>query len=120
MVQKYDIIRKGKEGVKQMYLINFMIIFPLSVTPWLLGSTQSITVTITRNFPRNKGRPARKADNLIAICEPTDKKVWELQRLTTIWASSSSYKDSLVFFIFDFKTANERHTLSKKQWNIEL
>jgi hypothetical protein len=25
----------------------------------------------TRNLPGDKGRPARKADNLTAICEPT-------------------------------------------------
>jgi hypothetical protein len=37
-----------------------------------LGSTQSLTEMSTRNLPREggKGRPARKADNLIAICEP--------------------------------------------------
>jgi hypothetical protein len=37
-----------------------------------LGSTQPLTEISTRNFPRGReGRPARKADNLIAICEPT-------------------------------------------------
>jgi hypothetical protein len=34
------------------------------------GSTQPLTETSTRNFPGCKGRPARKADNLTAICEP--------------------------------------------------
>jgi hypothetical protein len=36
-----------------------------------LGSTQPITEMNTRNLPGGKGRPARKADNLTAICEPT-------------------------------------------------
>jgi hypothetical protein len=38
-----------------------------------LVSTQSLTETSTRNFPggEGKGRPARKADNLTAIYEPT-------------------------------------------------
>jgi hypothetical protein len=36
-----------------------------------LGSTQPLTETNTRNLPGNKRRPARKADNLTAICEPT-------------------------------------------------
>jgi hypothetical protein len=35
-----------------------------------LGSTKSLTEMSTRNLPGGKGRPARKADNITAICEP--------------------------------------------------
>jgi hypothetical protein len=35
-----------------------------------LGSTQPLAELSARNLPRGKGRPARKADNLTAICEP--------------------------------------------------
>jgi hypothetical protein len=35
-----------------------------------LGSTQPVTEMSTRNLPGSKGRPARKTDNLTAICEP--------------------------------------------------
>jgi hypothetical protein len=35
-----------------------------------LGSTQPLTEISTRILPGGKGRPARKADNLTAICEP--------------------------------------------------
>jgi hypothetical protein len=35
-----------------------------------LVSTQSLTEMSTRNLPEGKGRPALKADNLTAICEP--------------------------------------------------
>jgi hypothetical protein len=35
-----------------------------------LGSTQTLTEMSTRNLPGSKGRPARKADKLTAICEP--------------------------------------------------
>jgi hypothetical protein len=35
-----------------------------------LGSTQPLTEMSTRNLPGGKGRPARGADNLSAICEP--------------------------------------------------
>jgi hypothetical protein len=35
-----------------------------------LGSTQPLTEMSTRNTPGDKGRPARKADNLTAICDP--------------------------------------------------
>jgi hypothetical protein len=36
-----------------------------------LGSPQPLTKMSTRNFPEGKGWPARKADNLTAISEPT-------------------------------------------------
>jgi hypothetical protein len=35
-----------------------------------LGPTQPVAEMSTRNFPGGKERPARKIDNLIAICEP--------------------------------------------------
>jgi hypothetical protein len=35
-----------------------------------LGSTQPLTEMSTRNLPGGKGRSARKADNITAICEP--------------------------------------------------
>jgi hypothetical protein len=35
-----------------------------------LGSTQPLTDMCTRNLTGGKGRPAREADNLTAICEP--------------------------------------------------
>jgi hypothetical protein len=34
-----------------------------------LGFTQPLTEMSTRNLPGGKERPARKADNLTAICE---------------------------------------------------
>jgi hypothetical protein len=35
-----------------------------------LESTQRLTEMSTRNIPGGKGRPARKTDNLTAICGP--------------------------------------------------
>jgi hypothetical protein len=35
-----------------------------------LGLTQPLTKMSTRNLPGGKKRPARRADNLAAICEP--------------------------------------------------
>jgi hypothetical protein len=35
-----------------------------------LGLTQPLTEMSTSNLPGGKGRPAHKADNLTAICEP--------------------------------------------------
>jgi hypothetical protein len=36
----------------------------------VLGSTQPLTEMSTGNLPGGNGRPALKADNLTAICEP--------------------------------------------------
>jgi hypothetical protein len=36
----------------------------------VLESTQPLTEMSTRNLPGGKGGPARKADNLTAICKP--------------------------------------------------
>jgi hypothetical protein len=55
-----------------------------------LGSTH-----VPGIFLRVKGGlPARKADNLTAICEPTVWSMWEPRRLTTLWASTACYRDS--------------------------
>jgi hypothetical protein len=35
-----------------------------------MGSAQPLTEMSTRELPVGKGQPARKADNLTAICEP--------------------------------------------------
>jgi hypothetical protein len=61
------------------------------------GSTQPLTEMSTRNLPGGKGRPARGADNLIAICEPTVKKMWEPRCLTTLRAFMAYYRDSFTF-----------------------
>jgi hypothetical protein len=62
-----------------------------------LGSTQFLTGMSTKDIPRGKDLPARKA-NLTAICEPIVQKMWEPQRLTTLWASMVCYRDSVTFF----------------------
>jgi hypothetical protein len=36
----------------------------------VLGPTQPLTEMCTRHIPGGKGRPAPKADNLTAICDP--------------------------------------------------
>jgi hypothetical protein len=63
-----------------------------------LVSTQPLTEMSTRNLPVGKGRQARKADNLIAICEPIIYKMWEPRRLTNLWASTACYRDSFTCF----------------------
>jgi hypothetical protein len=63
-----------------------------------LGSTRPLTEMSTRNLAGCKGRPARKADNLTAICESIVYKMWDPQHLTTLWASTACYMDSFTFF----------------------
>jgi hypothetical protein len=57
-----------------------------------MGSTEPLTEMSIRNLPGVKGRSARKADNLTAICEPTVWKMWEPRRLKTIWAFTACYR----------------------------
>jgi hypothetical protein len=64
-----------------------------------LGLTQPLTDMSIRNLPGAKGWPARKAD-LTVVCEPTVYKTWESRRLTTLWASTASYRDSFTFFFY--------------------
>jgi hypothetical protein len=59
-----------------------------------MGSTQPLTEMSTRNLPGRKDRPAREAD-LTAICELIVMKMWEPRRLTTLWASTACYSDSV-------------------------
>jgi hypothetical protein len=56
----------------------------------------------TRNIPGGgvNGQSAHKADNLTAIYEPIVQKIWEPEHLTTLWAFTASYRDSLTFFTF--------------------
>jgi hypothetical protein len=50
--------------------------FPVrSIYSRALDSTQPLTEMSTRNISGIEGRPARKADNLTAICEPTVYKM---------------------------------------------
>jgi hypothetical protein len=43
-----------------------------------LGSTQPLTEMNIRNLPGGKEQPARRADNLAAICEPNVSKYGSL------------------------------------------
>jgi hypothetical protein len=67
-----------------------------------LGWTQPLTEMSIRNSPGGGGgkvRPARKADNLTAICEPIVWKMWELRRLATLRASTACYRESFTIYL---------------------
>jgi hypothetical protein len=51
-------------------VIAFSKLPNISTRTVALGSTQPLTEMSTRNLLGGYGRPARKADKFIAICEP--------------------------------------------------
>jgi hypothetical protein len=70
-----------------------------------LGSTQPPREMSANNIPQGKERPARKADNLRAICEQIVWKIWEPRHLTTLWAFMACYRDSFTLpFIMSVMT----------------
>jgi hypothetical protein len=50
--------------------IEFFNLLKPSSRSMALGSTQPLTEMSTRNILGGKARPARRADNLTAICKP--------------------------------------------------
>jgi hypothetical protein len=48
-------------------------------------------------FLRIRARPVLRADDLIAICEPIVYTMRDPQHLTTLYASTASYRDSFIF-----------------------
>jgi hypothetical protein len=77
-----------------MRSLDFSIHLPLPAALWPLGTTQPLTGMSNRNLPGGKGRPARKANILTAICEPAVYNMWEPRRLTTLKAPTACYKDT--------------------------
>jgi hypothetical protein len=63
-----------------------------------LRSIQPLTEMSTGNIPGGEGRPARKADNLTAICGAIVYKMWEPQHLTALWVSTARYRDTFTYY----------------------
>jgi hypothetical protein len=77
-------LQAGRSRVRFSMSLDFFNLSNPSIRTMTLGSTQTLTEMSTRNLPGSKGRPARKADNLTAICEPIFEKMWDPQRLTNL------------------------------------
>jgi hypothetical protein len=63
-------LQAGRSPVGVPNEVDFFNLPNSSSRTMALGSTQPLTEISTRNLPGGKKRPARKADNLAAICEP--------------------------------------------------
>jgi hypothetical protein len=68
-LRQYVTSRKVAASISEEIIGSFNWPNPSSRTV-ALEFTQPLTEISTRNLPGSKGLPARKADNLIAICEP--------------------------------------------------
>jgi hypothetical protein len=62
-------LQAGRSPVQVPDEVDFFNLPNPSSRTMALGSTQSQTKMSTRNLPGGKKRPARRADNLAAICE---------------------------------------------------
>jgi hypothetical protein len=75
-----------------------------------LGSTQPLTEMSRRNLPGGKGGPARKDDNLTAICDSTVWKILEPRRLIILRASTASFRISFTFLYIYIHTNSMEKT----------
>jgi hypothetical protein len=63
-------LQGGRSTVRVPDEVDFFNLSYPSSRIMALGLTQPLTEISTKNFPGSKKRPARRADNLAAICEP--------------------------------------------------
>jgi hypothetical protein len=63
-------IQAGRSPVRVSDEVDFSNLPNPSSRTMTLASTQPLTEIVIRNLPKGKKRPARRADNLAAICEP--------------------------------------------------
>jgi hypothetical protein len=71
-------LQAGRSPVRVPDEVDFFILPNPSSCTMALGSTQPLTKMSTRNLPGGKKRPAPRADNLAAICEPNVRKYGSL------------------------------------------
>jgi hypothetical protein len=73
----------GRLCVRFPMSLDFSIYLILPVALSLWSRLSLLTEMSTKDLPRGKKRPARKADNLTAICEPTVSQPYGSPRRAT-------------------------------------
>jgi hypothetical protein len=63
-------LQAGRSPVLVPEEVDFFNLYNPSTRTMALEATQPLAKMSTRNLPGGKKRPARRADNLTAICEP--------------------------------------------------
>jgi hypothetical protein len=63
-------LQAGRSPVRIPDEVDFLKLPNPSSRTMALRSTQPLTKMSTKNLPGGKKRPARRADNMAAICEP--------------------------------------------------
>jgi hypothetical protein len=85
------VLQAGRSRVPfPMKSLDFLIDLILPAALWPLREVS------TRNIPGDKGWPARKAENLTAICESAVWIMWEPRRLTNLRVSTTCYRDTFI------------------------
>jgi hypothetical protein len=79
--------------VRLLDLFSIYLIIQAALWPW----SRLRTEMSTRNLPGGEGRPARKADDLTAICQPIAYIMWEPRPPTNLWAFTACYRVSFTF-----------------------
>jgi hypothetical protein len=82
-------LQAGRSPVRVPNEVDFFNLPNPSSRTMALWSTQPLTEMGTRNFLAGAKRPARRAENLAAICEPNVCELWEYQPLTNVRATTA-------------------------------
>jgi hypothetical protein len=104
-------LQAGRSPVRVLDEVDFFNLPNTSSRTMTLGSTQPLTEMSTRNLPGGNERPACRADNLVAVCEPNVWKCGSLQGL---------YRDNFTFTFYWNYSSTRRLLQSQSAYSDRL